>query len=86
MVTATRGPIEVANAAELDRLHVLGPRSLRTLTLRERDPLSLPEVLETDAFASRHVEEEIVAGTGLNESEALVRQTLDSAFSHSFTL
>jgi hypothetical protein len=44
------------------------------------------ELLETDALDSGHVEEQVLSGTGLDESETLVRQSLDGAFSHDESL
>jgi hypothetical protein len=65
-----------------DDLYVLGPRSLRSLAFVERNALPLLEVLEANTFDRRHVEEEVLPRPGLDESEALVRQSLDRSFSH----
>ena len=77
---------ERCREACLEKLDVLGTRSLRTLTFNERYLLTRPQVLETDALAGRHVEKQILAGRSLDETETFVRNSLDRAFAHSIHL
>jgi hypothetical protein len=65
-----------------ENLDVLCARTLRALTLDERDTLSRSEVFEANTFDSGHVEEEILPLAGLDEPKALVRQSFDGSFSH----
>ena len=65
------------------RRDVLGSRPLRALPLCERDALALRKILEPHTLDRRHVEEEVLAARRLDESETLVRESLDSSFSHS---
>jgi len=69
-------------AAFSGRLDVLGSRSLRSLPFRVGNSLAFLELFETDSLEVRRVEEQVIVGTGVNESETPVRQTLDRAFSH----
>jgi hypothetical protein len=66
----------------LEKLDVLGARSLRTLTFDERYLLTRAQVLEADTLAGRHMEKYVFAGDGLDESETLVRNSLNRTFAH----
>jgi hypothetical protein len=69
-----------ASSADLD---VFGARTLGALALGERHGLTLLKVFETDTFNCRHVEEQVFPTRGLDETESLISQLLDFAFSHS---
>jgi len=62
--------------------HILGARTLGALAFIERNPLALPEILESNAFDGRHVEKQVFSRAGLDEAESLVRYALNGAFTH----
>lgn len=72
----------VGTGVRSDQSYVLRAWTLRALPFGERNLLSLLQLLEADPFASRHVKEDVLAWGRLDESEALVSQPLDRAFSH----
>src|SRR3972149_4728146 len=66
----------------LDRLDVLGAWSLGATAFGEGHFLAFMQVVEADALNVRRMKEEILFGSGLDESETLVRQFLNAAFGH----
>ncbi len=51
----------------------------------ERDRLPFLQFLESTSFQIAHVEEDVIAVSGVNESKTFFRQLLNRAFSHSST-
>jgi hypothetical protein len=68
------------------RPDVFGIRSLRAASFRELNSLTFAEVIESHALEGRHVEEQVFARAHVDESKALVRQTLNRTFSHRHTI
>ena len=68
--------------SHLDRCDVLGPRSFRPATLVVRHSLSFLERLVVRAFDIRRVEEHVLAGSGVDKPETLVRLSLDRTLWH----
>src|SRR5579859_1391192 len=68
--------------ARSERFDVFSSWTFRTLPFSERYSLPLSEVFESNTLASGHVEKNVFARGGLDESETLVSETLDRAFSH----
>jgi hypothetical protein len=66
----------------LDRFDILRPWSFWTPSLGKRDLLSLIELFEAHAFKTGSVEEHVLSGRRVDESEAFVREFLDRAFCH----
>jgi hypothetical protein len=56
--------------------------TLRALSGIELNLLTLTEVVVGDALDARVVEEHVVSGAGINETETLVSKPLNRAFSH----
>ena len=65
-----------------DRLDILRPRSLRSASLGVGHSLSFLEIVVTHSFEVRIVEENVFAGSSINETETSVRQPFDRAFCH----
>ncbi len=67
----------------LDQRDVFRPWSLGSLSCGVGDSLSFSQFIEAHAFNIRVVEEHVLVRAGINETETLVRQSLDRTFSHS---
>lgn len=52
------------------------------MTFGERHPLAFLQVIVPNAFQIGHVEKHVFACSGVDESETLVRQSLNRTFSH----
>lgn len=65
-----------------NRSDILGPWPLRSTSLGVGHSLSFLELLVAHSFEVGHVEEHVFAGSVIDETETLVRQLLDRAFSH----
>jgi len=65
-----------------DGAYVFGPGALGTFTRVERDLLAFTELVEADAREAGLMEEYVLASTSVDESEALVCQTLDRTLCH----
>lgn len=71
-----------AGTADLERTHVFSARSLGTTADDVRYALSLTQLAKGNTLNAGHVEENVVARRGLDEAEALIRDSLDRSFSH----
>lgn len=71
--------------AKLHRLDVLGTRALGSTAFRVRYLLTLMEFVETNTFETRRMEEQILCASRADESEASVRQSLNTSLSHVYT-
>ena len=69
----------------LDRPDVFSPRPFRAVSRIVGDSLSLPETIEIRSFDIRHVKEHVLVRPGLDKSETLVRQPLDSTLCHTIS-
>ena len=67
---------------ELYRRDVLGAGAFRTAAFGVRHLLALAQGLKADALKTLGVEEQVFCSSRIDESETLVRQLLDAAFSH----
>lgn len=75
-------PRKFPGRCALARTNLLCARPLGALTGLERDLLAFVELIETRAFHSRHVEEQVLATARVDESKTLVGKTLNCTFSH----
>lgn len=64
---------------------VLGARAFWTLANGESHRLAFAQLLEADAFEAGHVEEQILALAGVDESKTLVGESLDGTLCHSWS-
>ncbi len=70
--------------AQSDDFDVLGAGTLWSMACIEGHALSLLQLIERRAFDGRLVEEHVVVRPGIDESKALVGESLDCTFSHFF--
>jgi hypothetical protein len=65
---------------------VLCARTLWSDALRVADSLAFTEILEADAFQGGRVKEQVLARRVRDETETLIRKTLDRTFCHRCSL
>ena len=65
-----------------DQLHVFGSWTLLSPSFGKRDSLAFLEFFVLNFFKTRMVEKQVLFRSGVDESEALVRQPLDRTFCH----
>ena len=72
--------LQVRDVERLEDADVLGAGTFGSFAFGERDSVAFTELLEAGALEVRVVEEHVLPSSHLDESEALVCETLDRTF------
>ena len=68
--------------AQLGETNIFSSRTLRAVARCVRNSLPFAQFVETDSFEVRRVKEHVFVCSSFNETETLVGEPLDLAFSH----